>query len=69
MAYTEAEARRLVVEAGKKLLELGLVTREDLVQRIQLYPEAYPETAWEAVPDSGNVIGGADMLTSVMVMG
>ncbi len=51
------------------LLELGLVTREDLVQRIQLYPEAYPETAWEAVPDSGNVIGGADMLTSVMVMG
>ena len=51
------------------MLELGLVTREDLVQRIQLYPEAYPETAWEAVPDSGNVIGGADMLTSVMVMG
>ncbi len=27
MAYTEAEARRLVVEAGRKLLEQGLVAR------------------------------------------
>lgn len=27
MAYTEAEARRLVVEAGRKLLEKGLVAR------------------------------------------
>ena len=51
------------------LLRLGLVTEEDLVQRIQLYPENYPETVWEALPASAGVIGGADTMTSVMVMG
>ena len=51
------------------LLRLGLVTEEDLVQRIQLYPESYPETVWEALPASAGVIGGADTMTSVMVMG
>ena len=50
------------------LLELGLVTQEDLVQRIQMYPGSYPETVWEALPAGEGVIGGADTQTSVMVM-